>query len=387
MGTKGEQIISASGLPEAQKRALQRRCQRGELVRLARGMYLSSAVYEGLDFTERRLAQLVAIGRAKPKSVIMGRTAAHVLGLPVSHARDSITTPFELCALGGAGREDGARFRRIGKITYQRAVVVLTKFGPLVVTDVPTTCADLARWHSVEDGLVALEYCLNNARQEDLACSHGSAPRPVLELRDNYAANPTSLRNVDQLPPLTITAKQYEQLRERISRGNVRSSSLRTVLRLATAFSESPAESRTKLAMFRLQQCTQEFPTPLQQVPVHFHAGTQYRLDFYFPQHALAVEYDGQGKHRGEFGVLAEHALREGWDRHTRLTAAGIALFHVGRDADPQWPQQLAGMLRERCRSLEVRVGERAGGVVEYPGSLLRGDVGAGQGVPAWTAS
>lgn len=110
MGTKGEQIISASGLPEAQKRALQRRCQRGELVRLARGMYLSSAVYQGLDFTERRLAQLVAIGRTKPKSVIMGRTAAHVLGLPVSHARDAITTPFELCARGGAEGKMGRGF-------------------------------------------------------------------------------------------------------------------------------------------------------------------------------------------------------------------------------------------------------------------------------------
>lgn len=101
-----------------------------------------------------------------------------------------------------------------------------------------------------------------------------------------------------------------------------------------------------------------ELPTPLQQVPVHFHDGTQFRLDFYFPRHVLGVEYDGEGKHRGEFGVEEADALREGWNRHTRLNAAGIDLFHVSRDADPRWPEQLVAALAERARRLGISENE-----------------------------
>lgn len=434
MGNTGG-IIRVAGKSSSERRSIQRRAQRGELVWLAKGSYMEREHFENLEYLDKCLARIVATALATKKSVLAGRTAAFLLGLPHAGARMKLDTPVEVCGFSGSDqRSQHVIYHRLARATYQRIARVSTRFGSVYTTDVATTCVDLARWYSVDDGLLALEYCLNNARQADLAGRFGSSPRPASELRDRYAARSISLNDASRMPSLRLTEKQYEDLTAKIDAANLRSSNLRTVLRLATAYSESPAESRTKLQMFRMQNRlrqrarstsawktkgdrvggTYELPTPLQQVPVHFHDGTQFRLDFYFPRHVLGVEYDGEGKHRGEFGVEEADALREGWNRHTRLNAAGIELFHVSRDADPRWPEQLVAALAERARRLEIseselsqskspqsrslasrplrgetsRHGERkygqTTGLRGEEALQLRGDVGLGRGVPAW---
>lgn len=441
MGNTGG-IIRVEGKSSSERRSIQRRAQRGELIWLAKGSYMEREHFGNLEYLDKCLARIVATALATKKSVLAGRSAAFLLGLPHAGARMKLDTPVEVCGFSGSDqRSRHVIYHRLARATYQRIAQVSTRFGSVYTTDVATTCVDLARWYSVDDGLLALEYCLNNARQADLARRFGASPRAAIELRDRYAARSISMNDASRMPTLRLTEKQYEDLIAKIDAANLRSSNLRTVLRLATAYSESPAETRTKLQMFRMQNRLREqarssgarrttssvrktkgdrvggayeLPTPLQQVPVHFHDGTQFRLDFYFPRHALAVEYDGEGKHRGEFGVEEADALREGWNRHTRLNAAGIDLFHVSRDADPRWPEQLVAALAERARRLGIseseppqnesrqsrsllsrplrgetsRHGEgkygQTTGLRSEEALQLRGDVGLGRGVPAW---
>lgn len=53
------------------------------------------------------------------------------------------------------------------------------------------------------------------------------------------------------------------------------------------------------------------------------------RVDFFFPEYSVVVEYDGKGKTHGEFGVSPESALHSERFREKLLLDEGIRLVRV----------------------------------------------------------
>ena len=54
-------------------------------------------------------------------------------------------------------------------------------------------------------------------------------------------------------------------------------------------------------------------------------------LDFFWPEIGFGVEYDGQGKFTGEFGVPVEVSARQDMERQHRIVNLGVLLFRVDR--------------------------------------------------------
>ena len=104
------------------------------------------------------------------------------------------------------------------------------------------------------------------------------------------------------------------------ARPNVRASRrLRDVLKLASPLSESAGESITHLAMHDLG-----LPAPVQQQAFRDQAGLIGRVDFWFPDHGVVVEFDGLVKYRDashRSGRSAEEVVIDEKLREDRLRA------------------------------------------------------------------
>lgn len=108
----------------------------------------------------------------------------------------------------------------------------------------------------------------------------------------------------------------------RVHLGAHHSRGLETVLALVNGLAESPMESRIRMAIV-----LGGLPAPVLQHPVSLD-GRRYRLDLAYPEHRLAIEYDGELHHsqlRARADLLREADLtRLGWtvlrfDAHTAL--------------------------------------------------------------------
>lgn len=298
------------------------------IVRLASGVYVDKEFLGTFSSDERLQLHIAAQAIARPSSVIIGASAAifHRLPLerfpveyPLEFGRTNNTratvSRFNVEDIVGSGgvalRSLSVRNRRLN--AYHHANVVYRKmpvyeglpssnYETLSEVDLPVTyrdiritnplitALDLARWHSLECGVMALDYGLRNrlfTHDELLECA--------------------------------------EQLQR--TRG---SRQVRQAVRLATPWSESPMESRTKVGMWR-----RGFPIPLQQVSFYDSDNVFIgRADFYFPEHALIVEYDGKGKYAGEYGVEKEQAQLAEYLRQRNLHDAGVSIVRLTSDAN-----------------------------------------------------
>lgn len=154
------------------------------------------------------------------------------------------------------------------------------------VTRPALTGLDLARWHSLECGVMALDHALRT-----LAATYSEIRTLANHLRTSHGS----------------TAIQHAKL-------------------LATPHSESPMESVLKVEMWR-----RGYERPLQQAEIFDLDGAFLgRADFYFPRAALVVEYDGQGKYAGEFGQSGDEARTAEYERQRALHNAGLAVVRVG---------------------------------------------------------
>ncbi|MBC2682442.1 hypothetical protein [Corynebacterium anserum] len=156
----------------------------------------------------------------------------------------------------------------------------------LRVTRPALTGLDLARWHSLECGVMALDYALRTR-----TATHSEIRTLIRQLRHSSG-----------------------------------SATLRNAMLLATPHSESPMESVLKVKMWR-----RGYERPLQQAKIYdFHGRFLGRVDFYFPLAALVVEYDGQGKYTGQFGHSGAAERTSEYERQRALHNAGLAVVRVG---------------------------------------------------------
>ncbi len=162
-----------------------------------------------------------------------------------------------------------------------------TPFGTVPMTDPVQTGLDLARWHSLEDAVVALD--------------HG--------LRQKWFT-------VEELGRVLNGFGQVWGIAR-----------LRQAVALATPWSESPRESELKILMWRAG-----LPPPYQQATIFDQNGKPIsRLDFFFDEISLGVEYDGEGKYQGQFGDEPATVMRREMDQDRKLLNHGFSVIHVNR--------------------------------------------------------
>jgi hypothetical protein len=116
----------------------------------------------------------------------------------------------------------------------------------------------------------------------------------------------------------------------------------RTVCSLADGLAESPQETRLRLVIH-----ASELPAPVAQYRVHDERGFVARVDFGWPEHKLAVEYDGVW--HAEAGQFAKDRRRL-----NRLQAAGWRVVFVTA-ADLARPVQLVARIAEALGLTVVR--------------------------------
>ena len=276
-------MISVAGMTSAQRRSMGRRCHTGELIRIVSGIYMETATFVELSDRDRRRAIIVAHAAASPSSVVVGRSAALLWNLPLANFR--LDSTVELGGRASSSERRGPVLYR--SVSAARIRHLTTEFGTVRVTDVTTTGIDLARWHSLDDAVVAM----------DLAAQRGR---------------------------LTLVDLMRAAEARRGAKGMGAAGDL---LRLVTSQSESPRESELKLQMWRAG-----LPPPFQQTRFVDAAGEFVgRSDFFF-EVGIAVEYHGRGKFEGEFGEDPALAMRRKMERQDRLMELGVVLVNVERD-------------------------------------------------------
>jgi Protein of unknown function (DUF559) len=258
--------------------------------RLLRNVYMRTDVADSVEL-RAAAARLVV----SPGAVFVDRTAAWLHGVDVYDYRElEVLPPLDCVVL-----RDRARVERPELVGGERDLAptdLTTVFGLRVTTPL-RTAMDLACRLPRPDGLAALDELM---RRFDL--SHGQV--------------------LGQLP------------RYRRRRGVVKARELASI---ADPLAESPRESRTRLAIHDAG-----LPRPTLQHWVDDHGTPVYRLDLAYPQHRVAVEYDGQEWHDRTQAQRDADRLRRQW-----LTAHGWTVIVVRRgDFDAERRHRWLGELR-----------------------------------------
>ena len=295
MNTAGGPLISTRGMDQAERRKTHRRAAAGKLLRLERGVYLQTSELAGEG--EPTFAQILAAAAVtRPNCIVVGRTAARVYGLAevTRWRREQKDEPIELGHLEKVQTTEN----RIGKwvVWHRRLTPTFTDFrmltwryGQIRVSSVAETCAQLARWHSVDECVVAAEDALIRGK-----VSMGELRR-------------------------ALTRQCKGKQRAMVAHN------------LITGGSGSPRESELKLEMWRAG-----ILAPHQQVSI-FRADGEFlgRVDFLF-ECGVIVEYDGEGKHDPEIhgvpGDLAgQQSIRAERQRERLITNEGFVFIRIDR--------------------------------------------------------
>lgn len=261
------------------------------LRRVVRGVYVDAALPDTLELRARAAALVLT-----PRGVYVDRTAAWLHGVDVLQHRElEVLPPLECVVL-----RDRSRIERVGCRGGERdlAPYDLCVLGEVVVTTPLRTALDLGCCLSRPAGLAALDMFMRR---------HG-VTRAELEA---------------SLP------------RYRGRRGVVR---LRELVALADERAESPAESRTRLAIHDAG-----LPAPKPQHWVHSHGVPVFRLDLAYPLHRVTVEYDGEEWHDRRPEQRDADEARRQWLRDRGWTVIVVRKDGFSGEARDAW----LGELRE----------------------------------------
>lgn len=252
---------------------------------LCRGIYIPTQDYWNLSYDERALVAIVVAQVTAPATAAVGFSAAIVHGLPTPKFPSRYGVELGGTGVTGRHRVPGITYRTLPERLDARIVPVPTEFGAVRATGPAATCLDLARWHSIEAAVMAMDHLLHKKE---------------------------------------LTHRKLRQGRQ-VYEGMHGVSRVRQAVALATAWSESPRESQVKVALWR-----EGLAVPQQQVTIVNRRGTKLgRVDFCWPEIGFAVEYDGQGKYHGQFGQgLDEIVLRDMWREHA-LSNEGVTTYHL----------------------------------------------------------
>lgn len=288
MNTVGGPLLHTANLPRAEREALQRRHHRGELLRLARGTYIDAHVFRQMSKKQRVFCQIFADSAASQRPVLAGYSAAVVQSIPTATRPRNPRTEIVGALPETPRRASRIQRRSITPAARAQARTVRTGFGTVGVTTPVHTALDLARWHSLADGVVALDHGL---------------------YRELFT------------PEQMITA--LDQLHGFRGVGMARQA-----VALATPYSESPRESELKVVLWDAG-----LPAPHQQARLMNEFGVLLgRVDFFWPEIAFGLEYDGEGKYRAEFGTPEAISIRDDLHRQHEIVNLGVTLHRTDRD-------------------------------------------------------
>ena len=271
----GEHLLFTRGLNSYQRRATAAHKQ------LARGVYVKYEYYQKLSHEDKYLLRSVALGmEGRP---LLGKSAA-ALWQMLTRVHNH-----ELVHIIGTGRPRPGIWRtRLDKHDLRTTTVCGFEIS---LTSPALTVIDIARWHGLAEAVRCGDFALaNNLTTEDELLY-------ALEQR----AKATGI----------ITA--------------------RTAVRLINHLSESPRESDVKVNLF-----LNGFEPPYQQAVIRDSEGVEFaRVDFFYPEKSIVIEYDGQAKTKGHDGIKAVNNERT---RERRLISEGLLPIRVDNNS---WQRKL----------------------------------------------
>ncbi|MBY0689809.1 hypothetical protein [Microbacterium marinilacus] len=257
--------------------------RRGEVRRVAHGVYAPSAMWDALAPWDRYLARVHAHALKHPDAVFCLESAAALLGIPV------IGSPSEVHVVSAqtAGRRIGdVRFH----VTSDRREVVSA--SGLLLLSPEDTAVDLARARHPAVGLAAVDGTLRMLGLDD--------PGVLVELNESRASG----------------------------RGRA---AARWSLGRATALAETALESLSRAVIEWLG-----YPDPELQVTFPSRHGREHRADLYWRARRIIGETDGRIKYDGTFG----HDTRRLWrekrrEDELRRASDGFARWGWPEASDP----------------------------------------------------
>ena len=121
---------------------------------------------------------------------------------------------------------------------------------------------------------------------------------------------------------------------------------LRALIPLADPRAESPRESWVRLDLLEAG-----FPAPVLQLWIYQDGVPLYRLDLAWPEHLVAVEYDGDEWHFRTAEQRRNDRTRRAWLRRHGWTVIVVDKYGV-HDPEQRWLTELTEALRPRTRRL-----------------------------------
>lgn len=254
--------------------------QRGEIIRVRRGIYVETTEWNVLSDAERfGLKALACANLAATEPVFCHATAALLWGLWIVGTPQKLHMVTEVTT---SGRSSNGIVRHIGSRT--RGV---TRCGPLLVTDMLTTTLQLINTLAFPYALAVCDSSLRAPRRGNV----NLFARPD---SDPFEHTPVWKTDSPQGRPLSI-----EELRgaaETLPGRAAKSRSLK-VMEFASDLSGSAGESLSRVKMFEMG-----FPEPILQEKFVLGGGKNAFVDFWFKEQGIVGEFDGKGKY-----------LRDGW--------------------------------------------------------------------------
>ena len=256
--------------------------------RLRKGIYIGASDLAAADDRERHLIDCVAVLLSLgPGPVLSHGSAARLHGLIL---------PWRLPAEVRVTADDQWRRGRGYRVAQARmSADEVEPWLQFSATSVPRTVVDCAREWSLTDGVIAIDAALQKRKT-----TRSALVRAVL--------GGTHRNGIAQAA---------------------------RALGLADGRAESPLETRGRLAML-----ASGLPRPQLQVEIHGPAGFIGRVDGWYEEAAVAVEFDGQIKYTDpQYVSSPAEALWKEKRREDELRALGIRFVRVAHeDLGPPWP-------------------------------------------------
>lgn len=312
-------VIAVADHPDdpSLSRSLSRRCRRGEVERLTRGLFVPRAAIEPLAPWDLELLRCwAASARGRVRQPLCRESAARLWGVPLlEDERDSV-----IHAVGWTS----STTERVGDVRYwatrDRDAHVVDLAGARL-TDLPRTVAELSLSASFARSVAAIDWAIRERRR-------GTEPVTTIDgIRG--AADALSL-----------------------VRGRAR---LERALVFADGRAESPGESWARVLMHQLG-----FEAPELQHEYRLPDGRTFRTDFHWPSIGLAGEFDGLVKYRAaelRGGRSVEQVVIEEKEREDGVRSTGDGMLRLVT-ADLRAPLRLAHRLE--AAGVPRRRGRRA---------------------------
>lgn len=279
---------------------------KGELVRIRRGVYTKAVDWNALNRFERyglRAAAFQALVPVQP--VLCHATAALLWGLWIVGVPTKLHVVTEVST---SGRSNNGVVRHFGSLTDRT-----TQCGPFLLTDKLTTTLALIKELSFPYAVAVCDSALR-VPETRLAVNR------FMPVGSGYDSHEPSWSTDGPQGP-TVSA---DELRAAASLLNSRAARERTlaVINFASPLSGSAGESlsRAKMHLFG-------FPAPILQKKFALRDGSNAFVDFWFKEQNMAGEFDGDGKYlRSDWGgglTIQQRVMKEK-RREDQIRAQGV---------------------------------------------------------------